>query len=93
MDFVDVILLVHDDHGHPLVCCKNHPGVVLFEFCEGSALGWVEVTLFVVWLLEFLRSLYTSDLRSSASWVGNLLAACSVEAMYASMGGYLGMMA
>ena len=27
-----------------------------------------------------------SDLSSSASWVGNLLAACSVEVMYASMG-------
>ena len=39
-----------------------------------------------------LRILLTSDLSSSASWDDNLLAACSVEVMYASMGGYLGVM-
>ena len=33
-----------------------------------------------------LSILLTSDLSSSASWDGNLLAACSVEVMYASMG-------
>ena len=33
-----------------------------------------------------LSILLMSDLSSSASWVGNLLAACSVEVMYASMG-------
>ena len=44
-------LLVHDDHGHSLVHCKNHPGVVLFEFCEGSALGRVKVAVVVLLLL------------------------------------------
>ena len=39
LGLVGVVLLVHDDHGHPLVCCEDHPGVVHFEFCEGSALG------------------------------------------------------
>ena len=33
--FVGVVLLVHDDHGHPLVFCKNHPGVVLFRVLLG----------------------------------------------------------
>ena len=33
------------------------------------------------------------DLNSSASWVGSLEDACSVAMMYASMGGYLGVMA
>ena len=42
---------LHDDHGHPLVCYKNHPGVVLLEFCESSALGRVEVAVVVVLLL------------------------------------------
>ena len=37
-----------------------------------------------------LNILLTSDLSSSASWVGNLLAVCSVEVMYASMGGIWG---
>ena len=37
-----------------------------------------------------LRILLTCDLSSSASWDGNLLAACSVEVMYASMGGIWG---
>ena len=46
-----VVLLVHDDHGHPLVNCENHPCVVLFELCEGSALCWVEVAVVVVLLL------------------------------------------
>ena len=40
-----------------------------------------------------LSILLTSDLSSSASWVGSLVAACSVEVMYASMVGYLGVMA
>ena len=48
---VVVILLVHDDHGHPFVCCEDHPSVVLFELCEGCALCWVEVAILVVLLL------------------------------------------
>ena len=37
----------------PHVCCKNHPGVVLLELCEGSALGRVEVAVVVVLLFLF----------------------------------------
>ena len=54
-----VILLVHDNHGHPFVCCKNHPGVVLLELCKGSALCWVEVAVVVVLLLLFLKKSVT----------------------------------
>ena len=50
--FVCVVLLVHDDHGHPLVHCQNHPGFVLFEFCKGPFAGGVEVALFVVLFLN-----------------------------------------
>ena len=92
MGFVDVVLFVYDDHGHPLVHCENHPSVVLFEFSKGSVLGGVEVTLLCC-CCSCLSILLTSDLSSSASWVGNLVAAYSVEVMYASMGGYLGVMA
>ena len=94
MGFVDVVLFVHDDHDNPLVCCENHPGVVLFEFSKGSALGrGLRLHCLLCCCYSCLSILLTSDLSSSASWDGNLLAACSVEVMYASMVGYLGVMA
>ena len=39
----------------PLVCCENHPGIVLFALCEGSALGRVEVAIVVMLLLLLLE--------------------------------------
>ena len=41
-------LFVHDDHGHPLVHCKYHPGCVMFEFCKCLASYMIEVAVVVV---------------------------------------------
>ena len=51
MGLVVIILLVHDHHGHPLVCCEYYPVVVLFELGEGPALCWIEVAVLEVLLL------------------------------------------
>ena len=43
-----------------LVSCKNHPGCVLFELCEYSALYWVEVAEVVA--LGVLLSMQVTDI-------------------------------
>ena len=63
--------------------------LVLSFLTSVRALHWEGLRLHFL-LCCCLSSLLTSDLSSSASWVGNLLAACSVEVMYASMGGIWG---
>ena len=65
----------------PLSAVRTTLEFVLFKFCKGFALGGLRLHCLLCCCCNCLRILLTSDLSSSASWDGSLLAACSVEVM------------
>ena len=58
------------------------------QHCVGFRLHWL-----LHCVCGCLSNLFTSDLNSLTSWAGSLEAACSTVVIYASMGGYLGVIA